>query len=911
MIKTLFSNFSRLVRFSPTLKQDQQLEQALAELAESGLLDLDFYRLQLGEPELGWHEAAQHYLTIGYKNNLDPHPLFDTGFYMKTNAAISFDEINPLLHFLRFGWKENRDPHPLFGSEFYLQQNPDIAHAGMNPLMHFIADGAKQKREFSPYFDIDHYKNLLGVKQFYRSRGLLPATRIRTTYTRGMKALKVALPAHLKRPNNLLLHFLSEGAYQGIYPCHGFELYFELKPRQLTNYKGNHPLFQVLPKNVSDHGSRALSMGMIESMALNYGVEDDRRFNRIAEISCRAFHLLYRWDGYARTLRDDIKQIRKLSDRGDIIRSTAKVRSFLMLCSDPAIISFDHSADPVIAKGLRDFDIASIDERQLTGRLVFFLAFFGGYLKRAGDLASAERFYTAMTNNGFEAEGFCGLADIYHLLANWKAELVEYKEKGLMPVSMEVPHGFAEERIAKLDSYDRVQAISFYDKAVYSAPDVSFYRIHQGRALLNAGRPREAIDAFACAKKTPKPNPFADIYWQLVNCLIAKPCPAQRRGDFFPSKKLQRKFAEIRTVGLADSPMELGKLNETIALTKDEHLSVSYRSVTNGVSVSKTVEIFFPANAAVRLSMMRDLSFGLKLADESLLLAESRGLALSELKLFIPSLLLVGKDRAIIGLPEEPRNIRSEKILFTLPGVSFNYYHWLFDGLGAALLLERAAGLKDFELATETPLTSWQEESMAAALSKMPKHRVILDSIDNCIFENALHLPYPAKLNVPHPQAIRLLRERVSRHKSKPLPGKRIFLTRPLRYGRKTLNEAEIEKFLAKMGFLAVDTSAMSFSDQVDFFSDVEVIVASAGAALANTVFCPEQTRVVILSAAFHFQENFPVLGSILRQRWWICMAGCITRPNPYIIWSVLDQTPALQDVTVAVEEALEELPPT
>ena len=44
------------------------------------------------------------------------------------------------------GAKEGRDPHPLFDTKFYLKQNPDVAASEINPLVHYILYGAKECR---------------------------------------------------------------------------------------------------------------------------------------------------------------------------------------------------------------------------------------------------------------------------------------------------------------------------------------------------------------------------------------------------------------------------------------------------------------------------------------------------------------------------------------------------------------------------------------------------------------------------------------------------------------------------------------------------------------------------------------------------------------------------------------------
>jgi capsular polysaccharide biosynthesis protein len=172
------------------------------------------------------------------------------------------------------------------------------------------------------------------------------------------------------------------------------------------------------------------------------------------------------------------------------------------------------------------------------------------------------------------------------------------------------------------------------------------------------------------------------------------------------------------------------------------------------------------------------------------------------------------------------------------------------------------------------------------------------------VLVNAFHLPAPARLNVPHPEAVRLLRERLSRH-GPPRRRKRVWVGRTGIRGRSTVNEAAIQDYLARKGFEVFDPSGKSVAEQIAFFSDVEVLVTLGGAALTNLLFCPDETKVVILSTAFHYHETYTALAGAIGQPCWVCLGRSATLPNPYLIWTVFDQDIGLEDVAVAIEQAL------
>jgi hypothetical protein len=207
-------------------------------------------------------------------------------------------------------------------------------------------------------------------------------------------------------------------------------------------------------------------------------IDDDQYLHPIIESSCIYFHRNYRWRGYPRSVDQDIEGAHSHSRRVDVIRHTAKVRSFLLLASDPARIPWEQSAEPTLAQELATTDLAGLEERRLTRHPNFLPVFFGGYLKHSGDFHSATRLFKLMTKRGLAAEGYLGQADVLHLLANWRNELAEYKARGVFPAEIEIPKGYEADPIPNLDRYTLEAAIELYEKAAASAgARVSFYRL--------------------------------------------------------------------------------------------------------------------------------------------------------------------------------------------------------------------------------------------------------------------------------------------------------------------------------------------------------------------------------------------------------------------------------------------------
>ncbi len=127
-------------------------------IRDSGLFDADYYRARCLKDGNSPLEPLEHYLLFSTSPGHDPHPLFDTSFYIEQNPEIISLNMNPLVHYLTIGFKHKRDPHPLFNTDYYLAQMSDRGLAPLNPLVHFIKGGADTGFNPHPLFDNNYYR---------------------------------------------------------------------------------------------------------------------------------------------------------------------------------------------------------------------------------------------------------------------------------------------------------------------------------------------------------------------------------------------------------------------------------------------------------------------------------------------------------------------------------------------------------------------------------------------------------------------------------------------------------------------------------------------------------------------------------------------------------------------------------
>jgi GT2 family glycosyltransferase/ADP-heptose:LPS heptosyltransferase len=131
----------------------QQNSDALLDI----LFDRKWYAEQYNVPES--IDLVEHYRSEGVLNKYNPHPLFDTAYYLKTYRDVAASRVNPLLHFINHGGREARCPHPLFDSAWYIRRYPEVGRLGVNPLVDYLTEGAAQGREPNPSFNSARYRD--------------------------------------------------------------------------------------------------------------------------------------------------------------------------------------------------------------------------------------------------------------------------------------------------------------------------------------------------------------------------------------------------------------------------------------------------------------------------------------------------------------------------------------------------------------------------------------------------------------------------------------------------------------------------------------------------------------------------------------------------------------------------------
>ncbi|PIC01532.1 DUF563 domain-containing protein [Caulobacter sp. X] len=204
-----------------------------------------------------------------------------------------------------------------------------------------------------------------------------------------------------------------------------------------------------------------------------------------------------------------------------------------------------------------------------------------------------------------------------------------------------------------------------------------------------------------------------------------------------------------------------------------------------------------------------------------------------------------GDVRPIFRAPEDVPTLERATVFMAWGGLH-NYGHFLIDCLPALVTAIQAGATERFP-AIAPPMLPWHQELLSLMLGETQRPRVIeapLVRIQDAVFATAmdhfLHAP-----NAPLDQ----VRERILATAAvDPDAGaKKIYVSRLGSLKRILVNEAELEAELTARGFTIVKPETLSVREQVALFHQAEVIVAPAGAALANVLFCRPGAKIIEL----------------------------------------------------------------
>ena len=114
-------------------------------IARSGLFDAKLYLTTYPDILNARVDPLQHFALSGAIEQRNPNAWFSTAFY-RTQVEELPDNTNPLVHYIEVGERAGLKPHPDFDPARYRRLTPVVDQTGVSPLWHFLTFGTEDLR---------------------------------------------------------------------------------------------------------------------------------------------------------------------------------------------------------------------------------------------------------------------------------------------------------------------------------------------------------------------------------------------------------------------------------------------------------------------------------------------------------------------------------------------------------------------------------------------------------------------------------------------------------------------------------------------------------------------------------------------------------------------------------------------
>lgn len=157
------------------LSQDD-INKAIDIIKVNNLFDEEYYNNSYPYVIETSSNLLNHYLTIGYKEGMNPSKYFDTNFYLNNYNYVKESKINPLIYYALYDIDNNVKTslnftdeelysakylivkNNLFNEDYYYLQCPKLKDESIDPLNHYFYEGYKLNLNPSKNFNTLYYK---------------------------------------------------------------------------------------------------------------------------------------------------------------------------------------------------------------------------------------------------------------------------------------------------------------------------------------------------------------------------------------------------------------------------------------------------------------------------------------------------------------------------------------------------------------------------------------------------------------------------------------------------------------------------------------------------------------------------------------------------------------------------------
>lgn len=131
-------------------------------------------RFVRGFHRIGWWRCALAWYARQPAGSATAHPVFDSEWYLQGNLDVASSSADPLVHYVLYGQGEGRAPNAYFDAAWYGSHNPDVLASGLPPALHFVLYGARENRDPGPGFNARLYARSHGDRRLPAGHELDP-----------------------------------------------------------------------------------------------------------------------------------------------------------------------------------------------------------------------------------------------------------------------------------------------------------------------------------------------------------------------------------------------------------------------------------------------------------------------------------------------------------------------------------------------------------------------------------------------------------------------------------------------------------------------------------------------------------------------------------------------------------------
>jgi hypothetical protein len=128
------------------------------------LFDTEYYLERCDLPTIVDNPLTE-YLASPVESSVDPHPLFDADFFMKSAGISVPSESALVIYEKRSDLNNHIAPHPLFNLNYMRQKNKVVFHEGLSPLESYCRLSRERDIDPSPLFDSKLYRYQMEIEQ--------------------------------------------------------------------------------------------------------------------------------------------------------------------------------------------------------------------------------------------------------------------------------------------------------------------------------------------------------------------------------------------------------------------------------------------------------------------------------------------------------------------------------------------------------------------------------------------------------------------------------------------------------------------------------------------------------------------------------------------------------------------------